>query len=66
MVFVAEKILFQIYGEENIKNEQPYHILKYKNKWIVTGSLPKGCVGGVFEIVINADNSQIEAVIHGE
>ena len=66
VVFVAEKILFQIYGEEDIKNEQPYHISKYKNKWIVTGSLPKGCVGGVFEIVINADNSQIESVIHGE
>lgn len=32
VVFVAENILFKIYGEETIRNEQPYYIKKYKNK----------------------------------
>ena len=63
---VAENILFQIYGEETIRNEQPYYIKKYKNKWIISGSLPDDLEGGVFEITINEDNSQIESLIHGK
>lgn len=66
LVNVAEKVLFPIYGEESIKGEQPYRIKKYKEKWIITGSLPEGSVGGVFKMVINAENSQVESVIHGE
>ena len=66
LVNVAEKVLIPIYGEESIKGEQPYRIKRYKEKWIVTGSLPEGSVGGVFKMVINAENSQVESVIHGE
>lgn len=66
LVNVAEKVLIPIYGEESIKGEQPYRIKKYKEKWIVTGTLPEGYVGGVFEIVINAETSQVESLIHGE
>lgn len=66
VIKVAEQALFQIYGEEKIKKEQPYRISKYKNKWIVQGSLAKDYKGGVFEIVINADTSRIESVIHGK
>lgn len=66
IVNVAEQALFEIYGKDNIRDEQPYRISKYKNKWIVQGSLQKENLGGVFEIIINADISQIESVIHGE
>lgn len=66
IVNVAEQALFEIYGKENIRDEQPYRISKYKNKWIVQGSLQKENLGGVFEIIINAETSQIESVIHGE
>ena len=66
LVNVAEEVLFPIYGEEHIKGEQPYRIKKYKEKWIVTGSLPEGYDGGVFEMVINAENSQVESLIHGK
>lgn len=66
IVNTAEQALFQIYDEDQIKGEQPYNISKYKNKWIVQGSLPKDYVGGVFEIIIDADTSRIESVIHGE
>ncbi|MDD6485606.1 MAG: NTF2 fold immunity protein [Spirochaetales bacterium] len=59
VVAVAEQVLFPIYGEDQIKVEQPYRISKYKDKWLVTGSLPKDTIGGVFEIVINAETSQI-------
>ena len=32
IVNTAEQALFQIYGEDQIKGEQPYNISKYKNK----------------------------------
>ncbi len=66
VIKVAEQALFQIYGKDNIRDEQPYRISKYKNKWIVQGSFQKENLGGVFEIIINAETSQIESVIHGE
>ena len=66
IVNVAEQALFEIYGKENIRDEQPYRISKYKNKWIVQGSLQKENLSGVFEIIINAGTSQIESVIYGE
>ncbi|MBP5588309.1 MAG: hypothetical protein J6X37_06235 [Treponema sp.] len=66
IINVAEQALFEVYGKDNIRDEQPYRISKYKNKWIVQGSLQKENLGGVFEIIINAETSQIESVIHGE
>ena len=66
VIKVAEAALVPIYGEEQIKSELPYVVNQCKDKWLVRGSLPKGYKGGVFEIVINADTSQIESVIHGK
>ena len=66
VISVAENALFPIYGEDKIKGEMPYRIYKYKGKWYVLGSLPQNMEGGVFEIVLNGENSQIESVIHGK
>lgn len=66
VIALAEKTLFQIYGQETIRSEMPYKIFRYKNKWIVEGSLSEHSLGGVFRIIINADTSQIESVIHYE
>ncbi len=66
VISVAENALFPIYGEEHIKREMPYRIYKFEDKWYVCGSLPEEMKGGVFEIVINGENSQIESVIHGK
>ena len=66
VIAVAEEALFSIYGEANIKKQMPYGISRYKNKWYIHGSLQEGWEGGVFEIVINAETSKIESVIHGK
>lgn len=66
VVKAAESVLFEIYGEEKIKGEMPYFILKCKNKYYLSGSLPENYEGGVFEIIINADNSQVECITHGK
>ncbi len=66
VVSIAENALFPIYGENHIRSKMPYRIYKYKNKWYVHGTLPENKRGGVFEIVINGKNSQIESIIHGK
>ena len=66
VIAVAETALFSIYGEANIKKQMPYKISRYKNKWYIHGTLPEGWCGGVFEIVINGETSQIESYIHGK
>ena len=63
--FVAnagKKLLGRGKDEENIKNEEPYYIRKYKDKWLVSGTFPESMNGGGFEIVINAKTSQIESL----
>ena len=65
-IAVAESVLFPIYGEEKIRSEMPYRIIKYKDKWFVRGSFRDGRKGGVFEIVIDSKTSKIESVIHGK
>ena len=66
LIDIVENTLFPIYTEEQIKKEMPYVISKYKNKWFLHGSLPDGWVGGVFEIIINSETSEIESLIHSE
>ncbi len=64
VVALAEEILFPLFGEESIRKEQPYIVRKYKNKWYVKGNKSGNSVDGVFEIVINADTSRIESLVH--
>jgi len=66
VIKISENILFDIYGIKTIRDEMPYIIYKYKNKWFVKGTVSDEALGGVFEILINADTSKIESIIHGE
>ena len=63
-VKVAEAVLFNIYGEENIKNERPYTIGFADNYWILYGYLPSGYHGGVFTIIIDAENGEVVSLWH--
>jgi hypothetical protein len=63
---VAEAILFEIYGEEQIKNERPYTIGFADGYWVIYGYLPDGMKGGVFEIIINSKNGQVVDLRHGK
>jgi hypothetical protein len=63
---IAESILFGIYGKENIIKQKPYEIYHIKNYWLLTGTLPKGWLGGTFLIIIDDRNSQIIKITHGK
>ena len=50
---IAEPILFSVYGKDNIIKQQPYDIYHIKKHWILSGTLPKGNLGGNFLIIID-------------
>lgn len=63
---IAEPILFSIYGKNNITKQRPYETYFIDNYWVLTGTLPKGYLGGTFLIIINAFDSKIIKITHGK
>jgi len=66
MISLAEPILFDIYGKQNILNEKPYEIYQIGDYMIMMGTLRKGYVGGVFSIAINRYNCEVIGISHGK
>ena len=66
VINVIEPILFGIYKKENIIRQRPYETYLIDNYWIVSGTLPKGSLGGTFLIIIDARNSKIIRLTHGK
>jgi NTF2 fold immunity protein len=65
-IAVVEPVLFNIYGEKNIKDQRPYEIYLFNGYWYVGGTLPEGSKGGTFEIIISSANGRIIKLIHGK
>ena len=65
-VQMLEPILFRIYGKENIVKQQPYEINLIDHYWVMSGTLPEGWVGGVFMIIMDAQNCQVIRITHGK
>jgi hypothetical protein len=65
-IAVAEPILFNIYGKKNIIAERPYECYLIDGYWYISGTLPKGYIGGVFEIIIDSGNGKVIKLIHGK
>lgn len=65
-IAVAEPILFKVYGRENIIDQKPYKCYLIDGYWYISGTLPKGWRGGVFEIIINSKDGKVIKLIHGK
>ena len=63
---IAEPILFNIYGKQNIEKQKPYEIYLLENYWVISGTLPENYLGGTFLIIIDARNSQNIKITHGK
>ena len=66
LIAIAEPILFDIYGRDNILRERPYEIYLFDDYWIMSGTLPKGWLGGTFSIAINRKNCEVIGISHGK
>ena len=65
-VNIAEKILFEVYGKDNIKEQRPYNIVLQNGYWILNGTRQKPMIGGEFLMIMNSKNGKIIELIHGE
>ena len=63
---IAESLLFNIYGKDNIIRQRPYETYLIDNYWIISGTLPDGYLGGTFLIIIDARNSRVIRITHGK
>ncbi len=65
-VAVAEPILFAQYGKENIIRQRPYKVYLVEGLWYLSGTLRPGWDGGVFEIIIQANDARVKVLTHGK
>jgi hypothetical protein len=63
---IALIYLTDIYGETTIRRELPLNAVLDHGIWTVTGSLPKGLLGGVAEIRLCQRNGAVIHVVHGK
>lgn len=62
---VAEAVLTPIYGEKQIKSEEPFSAKLHSGTWIVSGTIAEGVEGGVAEIKISKRDGTVISVTHG-
>lgn len=60
----VEPILFKIYGKNQIIEQKPYEAYLIDGYWYIAGTLPKGHLGGTFEIIFNAHDGKVIRLIH--
>ncbi|KUJ60061.1 hypothetical protein AR687_20115 [Flavobacteriaceae bacterium CRH] len=63
---IAETVLFEIYGKQNIEKQKPYETYLIDTYWIISGTLPQKYKGGTFLIIIDSRNSKILKITHGK
>jgi hypothetical protein len=63
---VAEAILFNVYGRENVVLQRPYTIHRRNFYWELSGTLAPKMRGGVFEIVLDARDGRVVYLTHGK
>lgn len=65
-VKVAEIILFNIYGENQIKDQRPYNVVLKENVWIIEGdtNTKDNFFGGTFYIELSKETGAILKIIH--
>ena len=63
-ISIAVAVWQPIYGKEKIQNEKPYKATLKDGVWHVSGSLPKGWIGGTAQAEINKENGCILQIWH--
>ncbi|GEO11108.1 NTF2 fold immunity protein [Segetibacter aerophilus] len=64
-IAIAEPILFDVFGKEQILQEKPYEIYQMEGYWYIAGTLPKSYnKGGAFEIIFSAKDGRIIRLTH--
>ncbi|QSW90806.1 MULTISPECIES: NTF2 fold immunity protein [Flavobacterium] len=66
-VGIAESILFENYGKDQIEDQRPYKVtIENDSIWDIKGTFNSIGFGGVFDIKISAKNGKVLYMIHGK
>jgi hypothetical protein len=63
-IALVEPILFKVYGKNQIIEQRPYEAYLIDGYWYIRGTLPKGSVGGTFEIIFSAHDGRVIRLTH--
>jgi len=63
-IAIAEPLLFDLFGKEQIFQERPYETYLIDGYWYISGTIPKGWKGGGFEIIFSAKDAKILRLTH--
>jgi hypothetical protein len=66
LISIAEPILFELFGKEDIISSRPYEAYLFEDYWIMMGTLPSGMKGGTFTIAINQKTCEVIGITHGK
>ena len=64
VIMIGYIYLSRLYGKEAIKNEFPLRVGTDKHRWVISGTLPEGYLGGVAVIYLNKVDGKIEEHHH--
>lgn len=65
-IAIAVAVWKPLYGPAQIEGERPYTATLKEGVWHVSGSLPKGWLGGVAEAEISRKDGRVIRVSHGK
>lgn len=65
-IATIEPVLFSIYGKNNIIRQRPYEAYLINGTWYISGTLPEHSLGGVFKMIVDANNSRVIYLTHGK
>lgn len=65
-IHVAEPILYNLYGKDNINRQRPYEIYHLDHYWYIAGTLPLEMHGGTFVIILDSNDGKIIKLGHSQ
>jgi hypothetical protein len=63
-IAIAIAVWNPVYGEKKIASEKPYQAVLNNGQWTISGSVPKGWVGGVATAVISKRDGRVIKIYH--
>jgi hypothetical protein len=64
-ITIAEAVLKLIYGEQQIRREEPFTATLKGDTWTIDGYLPPDLDGGVAKVRLSRTNGRIIYIMHG-
>lgn len=63
---IAEAVLFNIYGQEQIEAQRPYKVSQVEGNWVIEGTISPKSLGGTFTAKISKVDGRIVLVTHSK